>query len=110
MVKPFSSYLHRRLFMATRRLLPSLWRGEKSTRSPLREMTRLQRRLDRLFDEIRTEPFPSLFREPPSLFQLEEEFVPLCDVNETDTHYLVSFDLPGVKKDEVKIEVRDNQL
>lgn len=31
-------------------------------------------------------------------------------VNETDDHYMVSFDMPGVKKDDIKIETRGNQL
>jgi HSP20 family protein len=37
-------------------------------------------------------------------------FNPACDVEETDSHYLMSFDLPGVSKDDVKIEVVENQL
>jgi HSP20 family protein len=39
-----------------------------------------------------------------------ENFNVLCDVDETESHYLMSFDLPGVSKDDVKIEVVDNQL
>jgi HSP20 family protein len=37
-------------------------------------------------------------------------FPPSCDVNETENHYMVSFDMPGVKKEDVKIELRSNQL
>ena len=38
-------------------------------------------------------------------------YTPACDIEELDTHYVVSFDLPGVKKEDVKIELRDgNQL
>ncbi len=37
-------------------------------------------------------------------------FQPSCDVNETKDHYLISFDMPGVKKEDIKIEVRDNEL
>ncbi len=96
--------------MTSRSLLPNIWRGEKNVWNPMREMNRLQRRLDRMFDEYLTEQFPNLFKETPSLGNFEAEFTPACDVNETDTHYLLSFDLPGVKKDEVKIEVLDNLL
>lgn len=39
-----------------------------------------------------------------------KSFNPACDVEETDSHYLMSFDLPGISKDEVKIEVVENQL
>ncbi len=35
---------------------------------------------------------------------------PSCDVNETEDHYLVSLDMPGIKKDDIKIEVQNNQL
>jgi HSP20 family protein len=31
-------------------------------------------------------------------------------VDETNTHYLMSFDLPGVKKEDVKIDLQENQL
>lgn len=37
-------------------------------------------------------------------------FQPSCDVNETNDHYMVSFDMPGVKKEDIKIEVQGNQL
>lgn len=37
-------------------------------------------------------------------------FQPSCDVSEAKTHYMVSFDMPGVKKDDIKIEVQGNQL
>jgi HSP20 family protein len=37
-------------------------------------------------------------------------FQPSCDVSETKDHFLVSFDMPGVKKEDVKIEVQGNQL
>lgn len=37
-------------------------------------------------------------------------FQPTCDVNETKDHFLVSFDVPGMKKEDIKIEVQGNQL
>jgi len=37
-------------------------------------------------------------------------FQPSCDVKETKDHYLISFDMPGVKKDDIKIEVQNNRL
>jgi HSP20 family protein len=37
-------------------------------------------------------------------------FQPRCDISETKDHYLVSFDMPGVKKEDIKLEVQDNQL
>jgi HSP20 family protein len=38
------------------------------------------------------------------------DFTPACDVEETEGHYLLSFDIPGIRKDDVKIEVTDHQL
>lgn len=88
--------------MAIRSNLPDIWRTSRW--NPFREMNRLQRRMDYLFDDF--------FRPSRPLVDVEEEgeFTPVCDVDETDSHFLVSFDLPGVKKDDVKIELRDNQL
>jgi len=37
-------------------------------------------------------------------------FQPSCDINEAKDHYLVSFDMPGVKKEDIKIEVQGTQL
>jgi HSP20 family protein len=35
---------------------------------------------------------------------------PACDVEEAKDHYLLSMDMPGVPKNQIKIEVVDNQL
>jgi HSP20 family protein len=86
-----------------KRQLPGAWRGEKSM-SPVRELNRLQRRVDRVFEALFTDPFAFFSLEPTS------EFVPAVDIEETDTDFLLTFDLPGVKKDEVKINVVDNEL
>tara|TARA_B110001454_G_C12723192_1_gene435854 strand:+ start:20487 stop:20969 length:483 start_codon:yes stop_codon:yes gene_type:complete len=37
-------------------------------------------------------------------------FIPTCDINETKEHYLVSFDMPGVRKEDIKIEVKESTL
>ena len=37
-------------------------------------------------------------------------FTPLVDVHETEEEYLVKVDLPGVKADDVSVEVNDNVL
>jgi len=79
--------------MAIRDLLPDLW-------SPVKEMNRLQRRMGRTMDEFFGEP----------LLSVSGEIVPACDVEETDSQFLMSFDLPGVKKEDIKIEQKDNQL
>jgi HSP20 family protein len=37
-------------------------------------------------------------------------FTPTCNFKENDKEYIVQFDIPGVKKDEVKIEIQNNRL
>ena len=38
------------------------------------------------------------------------EFLPSVDVEDSGDHFLLSFDLPGMKKDNVKISVQENVL
>ena len=40
----------------------------------------------------------------------EMGFRPQCDIEETDSHFLASFDLPGMKESDINIEVKDNTL
>ena len=37
-------------------------------------------------------------------------FAPACDVKETDNDYLLSFDVPGIEKDEIDVELNGSQL
>jgi HSP20 family protein len=97
--------------MAIRNTLPEVWRKGGSH---LHEINRLQRRMERMFENIFSDPLsnqllPSRMLSP-WISAEELGFTPLCDLDETDSHFLVSFDLPGVTKDGVKIELRDNQL
>ena len=79
------------------------WRGDSW--SPARELSLLQRGIDRLFDDMLV-PFSSGSRELDAAWK----FNPACDVEETESSYVVSFDLPGIAKDDVKIEIAGNQL
>lgn len=68
------------------------------------------------------EPFPTDFRSMDNLFNRffwpwtgspaarVTAFVPILDVRETETEYVVWADLPGVKKEDVSIELQDNVL
>src|ERR1700694_23731 len=40
----------------------------------------------------------------------ESDFVPLLDLEETDDAYLVELELPGVKKDDIQIELAGRRL
>jgi len=54
----------------------------------------------------------SLFDEMwPSHFEAEErQYVPAMDVSETDTEYRIRLEVPGMEKDDIKIEYENNVL
>lgn len=75
----------------------SLWKN----RNPFGEMLSLQRDLDRFFDDGFTR-FPST--------SIEQEWKPQASVSEDDSTYHVKVDLPGVTKDNVKVDYNDGYL
>jgi HSP20 family protein len=40
----------------------------------------------------------------------ERAFDPACEISETEDHYLMSVDLPGLKKEDIKIEMVGDNL
>lgn len=68
----------------------------------------------RLSPAWRTDSLADFDRLVESFFQptttSTEFFQPSCDVQETKDHYLLSFDMPGVKKEDIKIDVQGNSL
>lgn len=63
------------------------------------------------FEPLFTEPFDDLFRRMLKPVRWDLEGLPKdirVDVRETDTGYTVKADLPGVKKDDVKVEIDGN--
>lgn len=73
-----------------------LWTQDFNTMSDFR------RDFDRLFDEWLTPARKEL--------RTESHFVPVCDVEEQDDHYLLTLEMAGVKKDDIKMEVVDNHI
>lgn len=65
---------------------------------PFSEIERIRREFDRLFDEF----FGSL--------DTTKDYVlsPAVDVYETDKDVVIKAEMPGVKKDEIEITVKDN--
>lgn len=76
-----------------------LWRGELN---PFRELSQMQRVLDRMWGD-----FPTQRRGGSAV---ETAFAPSCEVSEDKNAFHFKFDLPGLNKDQVKIEIHDNQL
>lgn len=62
----------------------------------------LQQRVNRLFEEA----FLPLGAEPFSI----AAWSPSCDIYETDNEIVVKAEIPGVKKEDVKLSIQDNVL
>ena len=77
------------------------WFDNKSL-SPFRDFSQVQESFDRLFNEFmnvkKTNGMQSL------------SFSPSCEISEEDNNYVLKFDLPGVTKDQVKVEADKDQL
>jgi HSP20 family protein len=65
----------------------------------------LQQRLNRLFEEA-FGPLALLAEEPLSI----TAWTPSCDVYETDNEIVVKAEIPGMKKEDVKVSIEDNLL
>jgi len=70
--------------------------------SPFRELEEIQRRLNRMFSDT-----PARMTEEPFFVA---DWAPPVDIDETDQAYSVKVDLPDVKKDDIKVEMRDGVL
>jgi len=68
---------------------------------PFKEISTLREEIDRLFD--------SFFGRQTSM-ATEGFWVPAIDVEETDSDYIVKAELPGLKKDDIKIAVTEDTL
>jgi HSP20 family protein len=75
----------------------SLWR---SGLGPLSELTR---EMDHFFEDFWAQP-------SRALKPIEGVWSPACDVEEKKDHYLVTLEMPGISKDQIKIEALDDQL
>lgn len=50
------------------------------------------------------------FRSSSRAINADRTFVPATEVDENDSHYLISMDVPGVKKEDITIDVTNNIL
>lgn len=62
-----------------------------------------------LFDEM-DRFFDDWGRMTPARAYDERSFAPACGVSESDEHYSMSVDLPGMRKEDIKIEMFNNML
>jgi len=64
--------------------------------------------IDYIFNDL-FDSFENQFKRS-FLTKNEQDFFPLLDVSETNSHYTVELDIPGVKKDDINISVDNNVL
>ena len=75
--------------------------------SLFRELNNMQRRFDRLWEDVFT-PLSTPISALPS--RTAFEYSPPCDIDESDSHYLISLDVPGMSKDHLHVEVQGDNL
>jgi HSP20 family protein len=76
-----------------------LW---KKNWEPFRDWGVLPKAMDRWFEDMYT---------PAQRSRIEKSMVaPTVEVHETQQSYLMKFDLPGLQKDQIKIDLHDNSL
>jgi len=68
--------------------------------NPFAEMERIRKEFERLFEELM--PVPAEAQ--------ERVFAPAIEVYETDSELVVKAELPGVKKEDIDVSIKDNAL
>ncbi|MBN1406766.1 MAG: Hsp20/alpha crystallin family protein [Calditrichaceae bacterium] len=70
--------------------------------NPERSIFSLKSDMDRLFDNF--------FTDRPGQLQSYSDMTPIVDVEETDQAFLITAEVPGIKKDDIKITFENNYL
>lgn len=71
---------------------------------PFRELEDVSTRLNRIFGR------PLARMDPNSEMLAMVDWTPSADISETDTAYLIKAEIPGVKKEDVKVTLQDGIL
>jgi HSP20 family protein len=94
-----------------RSLTPSRTRRELA---PLSGMRNIMSRFDDVFNNLERDFFAEPVWSQPAWPQLNlegmTEFTPSVDIEESDEMYMISADLPGLKIEDVKIDISGNAL
>ncbi len=67
--------------------------------TPFAELERIRREFDRLLEDVF-----------PATADREQILAPPVDVYETDTEVVVKAEMPGVKKEDIEVTIKDNAL
>ncbi|HEU0233540.1 MAG TPA: Hsp20/alpha crystallin family protein [Gallionella sp.] len=71
---------------------------------PFRELEDVSNRLNRIFGQ------PLVRAESGQNMLAVADWAPSVDISETDTAYLIKGEIPGVKKEDVKVTIQDGML
>jgi HSP20 family protein len=74
---------------------------------PFREMEKVQQEMDKMFQNNFVQPKP---RMNISLGAGNRFLNPQTDIKKTDNAYIIQMDVPGMKKEEINIDVQGNML
>lgn len=83
------------------------------TVNPFQMMRRFTQDMERLFKDFQGFSFPNFFKTdfPPFRMEFDKvEWVPQIEVLQNNGQFMVRVDLPGLTKDDVKVEVTDDLL
>jgi HSP20 family protein len=78
--------------------------------NPFREMTSLQGRMNRLFDDSVSGLFGNTGAAARTGQTDRNWFSPLADIQEDENHLYLDFELPGISEKDVKITLQNNVL
>jgi HSP20 family protein len=90
-----------------------LERRTPETVNPFQMMRRFTKDMERMFEGFGTFNFPTFFKTDFIPFRMEfenAEWIPQVEVLQNNGEFKVRADLPGLKKDDVKVEVTDTLL
>ena len=90
-----------------------LERRTPETVNPFQMMRRFTKDMERLFEDFRELNFPTFFKPEFAPFQMEFdniEWMPQIEVLQNNGEFMVRADLPGLTKDDVKVELTDELL
>src|SRR4051794_4337746 len=71
---------------------------------PVAEIEQLQDQMGQIINSFLRDPMGALGSQQPPVW------VPSADIEETDDSYVLDMDVPGVNRDDVNIELRDNEV
>ncbi|HEY0534372.1 MAG TPA: Hsp20/alpha crystallin family protein [Actinoplanes sp.] len=71
---------------------------------PVAEIEQLQDQMGQIINSFMRDPLGVLGTQQPAVW------VPPADIEETDDSYVLELDLPGVNRDDINIELRDNEV